>query len=146
MPSRTLPSGYNDLIRRSIDLRRSYRQAAAACEPGLRMVLGENAQTLDLLIADLQAQVVETGGKPRLRGSRLGVVKHRAADLLVRVAARSDHAWLHTLAQHESALLQAFENALAAAPPAVALILQRQLSRLRNIHLDMHNLGGAARY
>lgn len=146
MPPRAANSVCNDLIRRSIDLRKLYRHAAAACEPGLRMVLGENAQTLDQLIADMQAHVLASGETPRLRGSRLGAVKQQAADLLVRVAAHRDHAWLHALTHDETALLHAFEDAIAAAPIGSALILRRQLPRLRNIHLDMHHLGGTAGY
>ena len=146
MPPRAANAVCNDLIRRSIDLRTLYRHAAAACEPGLRMVLSENAQTLDLLITDMQAQILTNGEKPRLRGSRLGVVKQQAADLLVRVATHRDHAWLQALAHDESALLHAFEDAIAAASAGSALVLRRQLPRLRNIHLDMHNLGGTARY
>jgi uncharacterized protein (TIGR02284 family) len=146
MPPRAANVVCNDLIRRSIDLRRLYRHAAAACEPGLRMVLGENAQTLDLLVADLQAQVLATGDKPRLRGSRLGVMKQQAADLLVRVATHRDHAWLQALAHDESALLRDFEDAISESSAGSALVLRRQLPRLRNIHLDMHNLGGTARY
>ncbi|MEP6897782.1 MAG: DUF2383 domain-containing protein [Rhodanobacter sp.] len=145
MPPRVAKSICNDLIRRSIDLRKLYRHAAAACEPGLRMVLGENAQTLDLLIADMQAQVVAAGEKPCRRGSHLGVVKQQAAELLVRIAARRDNAWVHALAHHESSLLHAFEDAISAAPAGSALMLRRQLPRLRNIHLDMHNLSGTAR-
>jgi uncharacterized protein (TIGR02284 family) len=108
------------------------------------MVLGENTQTLDLLISDMQAQVLAAGGTPRLRGSRLGAVKQQLADLLVRATAHRDHAWLNALAHHESALLRAFENAIAAST-GPALVLRRQLPRLRSIHLDMHHLGGAAR-
>jgi uncharacterized protein (TIGR02284 family) len=145
MPPRAPKSICNDLIRRSIDLRNLYRHAAAACEPGLRMVLGENAQTLDSLVADMQAQVVAAGGKPRSRGTSLGLVKQQAADLLTRVATKRDNAWVQALAYHESSLLHAFEDAIAAAPTDAALTLRRQLPRLRNIHLDMHNLGGIAR-
>ncbi len=144
MPPRAAHSVCNDLIRRSIDLRRFYRHAAAACEPGLRMVLGENAQTLDLLISDMQAQVQTAGGMARLRGSRLGAVKQQLADLLVRATAHRDQAWLSALAHHESALLHAFEDAVAAST-GPAVVLRRQLPRLRSIHMDMHNLGGIAR-
>ena len=49
MPLHVSPSTCNGLIRRSIDLRRLYRHAAAACEPGLRVVLNENVQSLDRL-------------------------------------------------------------------------------------------------
>jgi hypothetical protein len=49
MPRHLPVSTCNALIRRSIDLRRLYRHAATACEPGLRMVLNDNVHTLDLL-------------------------------------------------------------------------------------------------
>jgi uncharacterized protein (TIGR02284 family) len=139
-------STYNTLIRRSIDLRRLYRHAAASCEPGLRMVLGENAQTLDLLIADLQAQLRACGGKPYEHGSWRGAARRYAAGWLVHTAARRDSAWIRALGHHESALLQAFEQAIAALPAESALVLRRQLPRLRGIHLDMGSLAGSARY
>jgi hypothetical protein len=74
------------------------------------------------------------------------VGRRHLAGWLVRVAARRDSAWVRALAHHESALLRAFERAIVAAPPDAALALRRQLSRLRDIHLDMDSLGGAARY
>jgi uncharacterized protein (TIGR02284 family) len=146
MPSRLQPSICNALLRQAIDLRRLYRHAARQCEPGLRVVLNESAQTLDLLIDDLQAQRCAEGGTPRRHGSWRGAGRRHLAGWLVRVAARRDSAWVRALAHHENALLRAFEQALADAPPDAALALRRQLSRLRDIHLDMDSLGGAARY
>jgi uncharacterized protein (TIGR02284 family) len=146
LSSRLPQSTYNTLIRRSIDLRRLYRHAAASCEPGLRMVLGENAQTLDLLIADLQIQLRACGGKPYEHGSWRGAARRYAAGWLVHTAGRRDSAWIRALGHHESALLQAFEQAIAALPSESALVLRRQLPRLRGIHLDMGSLAGSARY
>jgi uncharacterized protein (TIGR02284 family) len=146
MSARVPQSIYNDLIRRSIDLRRLYRHAASICEPGLRMVLGENAQTLDLLIADMQEPLLADGGSLRKRGSWLGTLRRRTTGLLLRAAPHRDHAWIHALAHQESALLRAFEQAIAVVPAESKPDLRRQLPRLRNIHLDMHNLGGTARY
>jgi uncharacterized protein (TIGR02284 family) len=146
MPPRVSQAVCNALIRRSIDLRRLYRHAAAACEPGLRVVLGENVQTLELLIADLQVQLRASGGEPCKHGSWRGVVHRHVAGWLVRAATRRDSAWIRALAYHESALLHAFEQAMAVVPPESALVLRRQMPRLRGIHLDMHSLAGSARY
>ncbi|NMW25644.1 hypothetical protein HFP05_15145, partial [Rhodanobacter denitrificans] len=55
-------------------------------------------------------------------------------------------AWIRVLAHGESALLHRFEQAIATAPAESALVLRRQLPRLRGIHLDMHSLAGTARY
>ena len=137
---------YNAMIRRSIDLRRLYRHAAASCEPGLSMVLRENAQTLDLLIADLQAQLRAVGGRPYEHGSWRGAARRYASGWLVRTAARRDSAWIRALAHHESALLRAFEQAIAALPAESALALRRQLPRLNSIHMDMGSLAGSAHY
>lgn len=146
MPPYVAPSTCNALIRRSIDLRRLYRHAAKACEPGLRVVLNENVQTLDLLIADLQAQLRAGDGKPSEHGTWRGAAHRHMAGWLVHVASRRGSAWLRALAHHESALLHAFEQAIAVAPVESALALRRQLPRLRGIHLDMHSLAGTARY
>jgi len=146
MPLYVAPSTCNALIRRSIDLRRLYRHAATACEPGLRVVLNENVQTLDLLIADLQAQVGASDGKPSEHGTWRGAAHRHLAGWLVHTASRRDSAWIRALAHHESALLQAFEQAIAVAPAESARALRRQLPRLHGIHLDMHSLAGTARY
>jgi len=137
---------YNALIRRSIDLRSLYRHAAASCEPGLGMVLGENAQTLGLLIADLQEHQRISGIKPYAHGSWRGTARRYAAGWLVHATARRDTAWIRELAHHESALLHAFERAIAVLPPESARVLRRQLPRLNGIHLDMGSLVGSARY
>ncbi|MGH8157120.1 MAG: DUF2383 domain-containing protein [Rhodanobacter sp.] len=136
----------NTLIRRSIDLQWLYRHAAARCEPGLRMVLGENVHTLELLITDLQAQLRANGGEPCEHGSWRGVVHGHVTGWLVRIVARRDGTWIHALSHHESALLHAFEQAIELMPAESALVLRRQLPRLHGIHLDMHSLAGSARY
>ncbi|WP_447732149.1 DUF2383 domain-containing protein [Rhodanobacter soli] len=146
MPRHLPVSTCNALIRHSIDLRRLYRHAATACEPGLRMVLNDNAHTLDLLIADLQAQLRDRGGEPCEDGSWRGTVHRHLAGWLMRTATRRDNAWIRVLAHGESALLHRFEQAIATAPAGSALVLRRQLPRLRGIHLDMHSLAGTARY
>jgi uncharacterized protein (TIGR02284 family) len=146
MPRHLPVSTCNALIRRSIDLCRLYRHAAAACEPGLRMVLSDNVHTLGLLIADLQAQLRAGGARPCEHGSWHGAVHRHLAGWLMRTAAHRDNAWIRVLAHGESALLQRFEQAIAAAPADSALVLRRQLPRLRGIHLDMHSLSGTARY
>jgi Domain of unknown function (DUF2383). len=146
MPRHLPASTCHTLIRRSIDLRQLYRHAATACEPGLRMVLNDNVHTLDLLIADLQAQLHASGGRPCVRGSWRGTVHRHLAGWLMRTAARRDHAWIHALAHGERALLQRFEQAIATAPAESTLVLRRQLPRLHGIHLDMHSLAGTARY
>jgi hypothetical protein len=63
---------------------------------------------------------------------------------LAQAGTHRDRVWIRALAQRESALLHAFEQAVAVAPPASAQTLRRQLPRLRGIHLDMHSLTGAA--
>jgi hypothetical protein len=144
MPRHVSSSTCNALLRHSIDLRRLYRHAAAACEPGLRVVLNENVQTLDLLISDLQAQGRAGGGSPSRHGSWRGTARRHLAGWLALALTRRDLFWIHALAHHESALLQDFEQAIAVAPPASAQALQRQLPRLRGIQLDMHSLAGTA--
>lgn len=133
----------NTLIRRSIDLRALYRDAAAqASEPGLRAVLGENAAALDALVADLQAQVLDAGGEPAVRG-RLGGGMHRYwVEWLLPDGARRDQAWIRYLANCEVDLLHAFERGIGQASGDAARALRKQLPRLQGIHLDMHSLAG----
>ena len=143
--SSTLPqSTYNTLIQRSIDLLQLYRHAAASCEPGLKMVLAENAQTLDAMIVDLQAQLRASGGKPSHTGTMRGALRRHVAGSLARVSSHHDVAWIRELSNGESSLLHAFESVVAQLPPESALALRRQLPRLNSIHLDMDNLAGTA--
>lgn len=144
MPPRTPHGACNALIRRGIDLQLLYRQAVSACEPGLSMVLNDNVQTLGLLIAELQAQLRADGGNPCAQGSWRGAIQRLLTGWLVRLGSRPDSAWIHALAHQESALLQAFEQTIAALPPGSVPGLRRQLPRLHGIHLDMHSLVGRA--
>lgn len=146
MPPHFLPATIcNALIRRSIDLQRLYQYAAAACEPGLRLVLGENVHTLGLLVADLQAQLRSNGAEPCEQGSRRGAVRRHVTGWLLHVLARRDGAWINALAHDERALLRSFEQAIAVMPAESVLVLRRQLPRLYGIHSDMHSLVGNAR-
>lgn len=132
---------YNRLIQRSIDLLALYRQAASTCEPGLRFVLSENAQTLDIMINDLQSQLRASGGTPCKTGTLRGAAR-RYLGALSKITVHPDVAWLRELAHHESKLRQAFEKVVATLPPESACILRRQLPRLNSIHRDMDNLAG----
>lgn len=143
--SASLPQAtYNAMIQRSIDLLQLYRQAASSCEPGMKFVLNENAQTLSSMIADMQAQLRDSGGKPKCSGTLRGALRRRLTGSLTRVATNRDAAWLRELAEDESKLLHAFEKVIADLPPESALALRRQLPRLNGIHLDMDNLAGTA--
>lgn|GEM_PF-914766 len=130
------------LIRRSIDLRCLYQRAAAACEPGLRVVLDENVQTLGLLVDDLQVLARAAGGAMVGRGSWRGAVCRVAIDWLVRVTARGDSGWIRVLADREAALLHVFEKAVSSVPAGSAQVLCRQLPRLYGLRLDMDTLAG----
>lgn len=145
MASSLIHTTCNLLIRRAIDLGRLYRHAArAAGEPGLRAVLDEDAQSLAVLVAELQHEVELAGGKPCTHGSWRAALRCRMVDGMARAATRRDHTWIHALAQDEAALLHAFEHAIARLPAESVRSLRGQLPRLRGIHLDMHDLGGAA--
>lgn len=136
----------NGLIRRSIELRALYRHAAAQVnEPGLRSVLDEEAQSLNEVIAELQAQMRRSDSTPVTRSRMIGVARRRLDLWLLRGIPRSDDAWIRLLARHEQSLLRAFERVLVrVAPGDVTTALHRQLPRLQSIHLDMHSLAKAA--
>lgn len=142
-PINTLPSNVNALIRSSIDLRRLYAHAAASSEPGLRLVLSDNAQMLELLIGDLQSRLSASGVVFPVRGSWRGTAHRRLAGWLVHAMPRSGTAWIRLLGHQERALLQAFEVAIAHANPSAQRALRRQLPRLHSIHRDMDILAGA---
>ena len=119
-----------------------YRQAARVCEPGLRTVLDENGQVLDLLINDLREQAGTAGGQSCDHGSWRGTAKRQLSTWLTRAAARQDRAWLRTLAHQADGLLAAFEDTIAQLPAESARLLCRQLPRLRAIHQDLLCLVG----
>lgn len=132
------------LVRRAIDLRRLYLGAAEASEPGLRVILSENARTLELLVRDLRAQL--RGIEASVHGSWRGSTHRQLAMWLLHAMPRNDAAWIRLLAHHESALLHAFEKTIADVPPELALTLRRQLPRLHGIHLDMDCLAGTTHH
>ena len=134
---------YNTLIQRSIDLVALYRCAASTCEPGLRFVLSENANTLDSMIDDLQAQLRASGGTPRQSGTLRGKVR-RYLGQVSKITTQGETAWIRQLAVSESELLHAFEKVVGRLPPELALALCRQLPRLNGIRLDMGHLSGNA--
>lgn len=135
---------YNALIRRSVDLQRLCKQAALqVAEPGLRVVLQENAATLELLILDLQMQLAAAGGRPATGGRWNGALQRRTAIWWIRSAPARDNQWIRTLARREAALLHSFEQAIALAPAETALGLRRIVGRLDTVHLDMNSLAGA---
>jgi uncharacterized protein (TIGR02284 family) len=135
----------NGLIRRSIELRALYRHAAAqVSEPGLRTVLDEEAQSLDQVIAELQAQMRHHALEPATRSRLTGLVRQRFDALLVRGMPRGDDAWIRLLARKEQRLLKAFERALSRVVLGeMNATLHRQLPRLQSIDLDMHSLAKA---
>lgn len=144
MASRDIRTTCNQLIRRGIDLCRLYRHAALAVgEPGLRAVLGEEAQALAVLVGELQREVARAGGEPRTHGSWQAALRRCLVEGMARAAARRDSTWIRALVQDEAALLHAYERAIARLPGESAQGLRRQLPRLRGIHLDMHSLAGA---
>ena len=131
----------NGLIRRSIELRALYRHAAMrVSEPGLRTVLDEEAQSLTLVIAELQAQIRNHEGTPATRRRMVGAVR-QGFDALI---PRTDDAWIRLLARHEQSLLRSFERVIARVGPSdMSAELHRQLPRLHSIDLDMHSLAKA---
>jgi uncharacterized protein (TIGR02284 family) len=135
----------NGLIRRSIELRALYRHAAMqVSEPGLRTVLDEEAQSLDQVIAELQAHMRKHAVEPATRSRVIGLATQRFDALLVRGIPRGDDAWIRLLARKEQHLLKAFERALGrVAMGETNATLHRQLPRLQSIDLDMHSLAKA---
>jgi uncharacterized protein (TIGR02284 family) len=135
----------NGLIRRSIELRALYRRAAVqVSEPGLRTVLDEEAQSLDQVIAELQAQMRHHALEPATRSRLTGLARQRFDALLARSLHRGDDAWIRLLARKEHRLLKAFERALNRVVMGdMKATLHRQLPRLQSIDLDMHSLAKA---
>ncbi len=145
MPPRVSSLPCEPLLRRSVDLLWLYRRAAAVCEPGLRVVLDENAQTLAALIADLRtlAPAPESRWKhaPALWRRQL---RRRAVVSVMHATGNRERAWIALLGRREAALLGAFEHAAHSAPSATARMLGHQLPRLHALYLDMHSLVGTA--
>lgn len=128
-----------------MDLLWLYRRAAAAAEPGTRVVLDEGAQTLSALVADLRATTDAAQPQWRQVPARWRrQVQCRATAGAMRAAANPRRAWLHTLGRRDAALLGAFEAAAARARPGTARLIDRQLPRLQELYLDMYQLVGRA--
>jgi hypothetical protein len=145
MSSRDFMFSGGSLLRRSVDLLWLYRRAAATCEPGLRLVLEEHAQTLAALVGDLRASPLTF--EPRWKqvpAIGADVLHRRVVDGLMRAAGNHDRAWIALVARREAVLLRAFEQAAQHAPAAAGYVLDHQLHRLRGLYRDMHCLTAAS--
>ena len=120
-----------------------YRRGAAVSEPGLRLILEENAQTLAGLLADLRAASPAIAGWKQKAFSCSDAVCRRVLVGLLHAAGNRESLWLALLARREAALLHAFEHGARAAPPVTARLLERQLRHLRALQRDMHCLMSA---
>jgi uncharacterized protein (TIGR02284 family) len=132
----------NGLIRRVIADRDLYRQASRSVrEPGLRAILEESADSLNAIAGDLQGQVSATGGKPALAGWAMSGVRRTVVEASAKLSHDPDVTWIRTLEQMERRLLDAFLKLEASSGDRATV--GRHIARLRLLHLDMSNLGGA---
>lgn len=137
---------YNALIRRSIELRRLCQVAAQqVAEPGLRVVLQENAAALELLVLDLQMELSAQGGRPATLGRWSSPLQRRLAAWWFHGASLGDAQWIRLLARREAVLLRLFEKTARQAPAEMSPSLRRLFPRLQAVHLDMDSLAAAAR-
>lgn len=132
----------NGLIRRVIADRDLYQQAARGVrEPGLKAILDESAEALASIAAELQGEVAATGGKAAQAGSAMNGVRRTMMEASVKLSSNPDVTYIRTLEHMERRLLDAFLK-LEASSSDRALV-GRHIARLRLLHLDMANLGGA---
>jgi len=135
---------YNALIRRSIDLQRLCQLAAQqVAEPGLRVVLMENAAALEMFVLDLQMELSARGGRPATSGRWRGPLQRRLARWWSRGMPLRDSQWIRLLSRRERVLASLFEETVALAPVDTAQCLRRLAPRLQAVHLDMGSLAGA---
>ncbi|KJV36120.1 PA2169 family four-helix-bundle protein [Luteibacter yeojuensis] len=132
----------NGLIRRVIADRDLYLQAAKGVrEPGLRAILAESADSLTAIAGDLQHDVEATGGRPATAGGAMGSVRRGLMEASVKLSSDPDVTYIRTLEQMERRLLDAFLKLEASSTDRA--VVGRHIARLRLLHLDMTNLGGA---
>ena len=143
MSPRNLAFSCSSLAARSEQLLALYLRAAATSEPGLRLVLEENAQTLAALVADLGATVPATTTWQREFALCARALQGRAVMASMHMAGNREALWIALLARREAGLLRAFERAANAAPTATAHLLGRQLLHLHALQHDMRCLTAA---
>ncbi|QWT19133.1 PA2169 family four-helix-bundle protein [Bacillus sp. NP157] len=132
----------NGLIRRVIADRDLYEQAAKGVrEPGLKAILNESADSLASIAGDLQGAVEATGGKPATASGPMAGVRRTMMEASVKLSSDPDVTYIRTLEQMERRLLDAFLRLEASSSDRA--VLGRHIARLRLLHLDMTNLGGA---
>ncbi|NID16127.1 PA2169 family four-helix-bundle protein [Luteibacter yeojuensis] len=133
----------NGLIKRVIADRDLYRQAARGVrEPGLKVILQESADSLTAIARELQDQVSATGGRPATAGGAMSGMRRTMMDASAKLSHDPDVTYIRTLEQMERRLLDAFLRLEATSGDRV--MVGRHIARLRLLHLDMTNLGGAA--
>lgn len=132
----------NGLIRRVIADRDLYLQAARAVrEPGLAAILNESAASLTAIANDLQAEVSATGGRAATAGRAFSGMRRTMMEASARLSHDPDVTYIRTLEQMERRLLDAFLKLEASSRDRAAV--GRHIARLRLLHLDMVQLGGA---
>jgi uncharacterized protein (TIGR02284 family) len=132
----------NGLIRHLIADGDLYRQAARGVrEPGLKAILEESADALAGIADDLRREVRATGATAASSASPLASVRRTFMEASVKLASNPDMAYVRTLEQMERRLLEAFVRLESSSPDRD--IAQRHITRLRLLHMDMMQLGGA---
>lgn len=143
--SASLPSLYSALIRHGELLQKLCECGAVRVrEPGLRVVLGEHAQSLARLLAELRAQQCQFADAQVVSQRWMGLLSLHLAKRSMRGAAACDQGWIRLLARREARLLQLLERGIEDTPAPVAAALQRLMPQVRSVHLDMHELAQAA--
>lgn len=132
----------NGLIRRVIADRDLYLQASrGVLEPGLKAILDESAAALTIIARDLQAEVTATGGRPATAGHAFAGVRRTVVEASARLSQDPDVTYIRTLEHMERRLLDAFLKLEASSDDRATV--GRHIARLRLLHLDMVQLGGA---
>jgi uncharacterized protein (TIGR02284 family) len=126
----------NDLIEKCKDGEYGFRTSAEHVKaPELRQLLASRADDCALGASELQAQVVQLGGKPDTGGSVSGAMHRGWVSVKATLSGYTDQAVLEECERGEDSAMTAYMKALKdPLPDAVRLVVDRQYLGVKRNH------------
>ena len=138
----------NDLIETCKDGEYGFRSCADhAKSTTLKTLLNRHADECRQGAAELQALVVQCGGKAEEGGSASGALHRGWVSVKGTLAGHSDQAMLEEIERGEDVAIERYRDALqqAGLPADIQDVVQRQYEGLKRNHLQMRTLRDQAR-
>jgi uncharacterized protein (TIGR02284 family) len=137
----------NDLIETCKDGEYGFHASAEYLkDPSIKQIFERRAEDCRQAAAELQAQVVQLGGKAEDSGTAAGAMHRGWVAVKGTLAGYTDKAILEETERGEDTAMSAYRKALEEAlPPEVRTIVERQYEGVKRNHLQVRTLRDQAR-